>query len=336
MLPRWAALLAVAGTLALAAPAAAQDPVPTPTPPPAPTPAPAPGPAPPAAAKLTLALEGAYGGARRPLVLRGDAFRVTGVLSPAAPGQKVVIRFSHGARKLLARRVAVRPDGRFSLRLRARWRDGVAIRAVHKATPQLSTARAGPIRLTISDTTALASGSSGRVVELFQEALGRMRYPAPRTGVFDAATGRAVMTWRKVNGHARVESADVRVLRAVLRGRGAYRVRHPRLGHHVEADLSRQMLALVDGDRVVRVYPVSSGKPSTPTIMGTFHVYSKTPGTNGLGMVHASYFQGGYAIHGYFSVPAFAASHGCLRVPVPDAWAIFSWLRVGDAVVVEP
>ena len=44
-------------------------------------------------------------------------------------------------------------------------------------------------------------------------------------------------------------------------------------------------------------------------------------------MVHSSYFIRGYAIHGYIDVPAFNASHGCLRVPIPDAWRIFSWLR---------
>ena len=43
-------------------------------------------------------------------------------------------------------------------------------------------------------------------------------------------------------------------------------------------------------------------------------------------MVHSSYFIRGYAIHGYVDVPAFNASHGCLRVPIPDAARIFSWL----------
>jgi lipoprotein-anchoring transpeptidase ErfK/SrfK len=49
-------------------------------------------------------------------------------------------------------------------------------------------------------------------------------------------------------------------------------------------------------------------------------------------MVFASYFTGGYAIHGYASVPVFPASHGCLRVPVPDAVPIFDWVSFGDRV----
>jgi lipoprotein-anchoring transpeptidase ErfK/SrfK len=53
-------------------------------------------------------------------------------------------------------------------------------------------------------------------------------------------------------------------------------------------------------------------------------------------MVFSSYFIRGYAIHGYASVPVFNASHGCLRVPVPDAVPIYRWLRMGDRVDVYP
>jgi lipoprotein-anchoring transpeptidase ErfK/SrfK len=36
------------------------------------------------------------------------------------------------------------------------------------------------------------------------------------------------------------------------------------------------------------------------------------------------------------SVPAFNASHGCLRVPIPDALRIFNWIDMGDKVIVYP
>ena len=91
-------------------------------------------------------------------------------------------------------------------------------------------------------------------------------------------------------------------------------------------------MALIRGSKVERIYPISSGKPSTPTILGTFKVYSKTPGTNAKGMVFTSYFRGGYGIHGYAEVPIYPASHGCLRTPVPDAVSIFRWISYGDAV----
>ena len=49
-------------------------------------------------------------------------------------------------------------------------------------------------------------------------------------------------------------------------------------------------------------------------------------------MVDSNYFIRGYAIHGYYDVPTYAASHGCLRIPVPDAAAVFGWARYGYAV----
>jgi lipoprotein-anchoring transpeptidase ErfK/SrfK len=87
---------------------------------------------------------------------------------------------------------------------------------------------------------------------------------------------------------------------------------------------------------VRRIYHISSGAPATPTVLGRYRVYRKSPGTAWNGMVHSSYFVRGYAIHGYASVPTFPASHGCLRVPIPDAWSIYRWVRMGDVVRVYP
>ena len=81
-----------------------------------------------------------------------------------------------------------------------------------------------------------------------------------------------------------------------------------------------------------RILPMSSGKPSTPTVLGRFRVYRKQPGTNSHGMVFSSYFLRGYAVHGYVSVPAFAASHGCLRIPIGEAVSVYRWLTPGTRV----
>lgn len=140
------------------------------------------------------------------------------------------------------------------------------------------------------------------------------------------------MAFRKVAGMQRTFEAGEEVFRRLARGQGAFRVRYPRHGRHVEADLGKQVLALIEHGRVQRIYPISSGAPVTPTILGSFRVYLKTPGTNAKGMVHSSYFIRGYAIHGFASVPPHPASHGCLRVPVPDAASIFAWVRHGTTV----
>jgi lipoprotein-anchoring transpeptidase ErfK/SrfK len=97
--------------------------------------------------------------------------------------------------------------------------------------------------------------------------------------------------------------------------------------------LSKQVLAEIEpGGRVRTIYTMSSGKPSTPTVLGRFQVYLKTPGINSEGMVDSNYFIRGYAIHGYAEVPTYAASHGCLRVPIPDAAEIYAWVQLGTRV----
>ncbi len=160
------------------------------------------------------------------------------------------------------------------------------------------------------------------------------RWRVRGAGRYDARTARAVLAFRKVAGLGRTLIASPQVFRHLARGGGRFHVRFPTHGKHVEADLSRQVLALIEGRRVVRIYPTSSGTAATPTVLGSYRVYMKTPGTNGSGMVDSSYFIRGYAIHGYPSVPTFPASHGCLRVPIPDARPIFNWLRQGDGVIV--
>jgi hypothetical protein len=174
--------------------------------------------------------------------------------------------------------------------------------------------------------------SSRTMVRLFQKGLAKLHYAVPRSGSFDSGTARAVMAYRKVRGMARTYSATREIVRDVLRGRGAFDVRYPRDGRHVEADLSRQVMALIEGDKVRRIYHISSGSPYTPTVLGRFRVYRKSPGTNAKGMVHSTYFIGGYAIHGYASVPNYPASHGCLRVPIPNAQQIFNWVDIGDPI----
>jgi lipoprotein-anchoring transpeptidase ErfK/SrfK len=92
------------------------------------------------------------------------------------------------------------------------------------------------------------------------------------------------------------------------------------------------VLALIYGSTVYRIYPISSGKPSTPTILGRFRVYLRVPGYLPDGMYYSDFFHGGYAIHGYDPAPDYPASHGCMRLPVVDAISVFNWLNYGDVV----
>jgi hypothetical protein len=176
---------------------------------------------------------------------------------------------------------------------------------------------------------SLRVGAHGAAVRLLQDQLAQRRYEVPVNGVFDEATGRAVLAFRKIVGLQRVETANAGVFQRLRGGAGYYSVRYPRDGNHVEANLTKQVLVEVQHGRVRRIYTMSSGKPSTPTVLGHFQVYMKTPGTNSEGMVDSNYFIRGYAIHGYAEVPVYAASHGCLRIPIPNAPEVYAWVQVG-------
>jgi lipoprotein-anchoring transpeptidase ErfK/SrfK len=320
---RRAAPAAVAGALLLPGAAVAQAPPPPPPPPPPPVP------------QLALQVQRALPVGHGLVVFRKRAYVVTGAMTPAVPGQQVQLAIHRNGKRIRTARVAVGPDGTFSRRMPTRRQGRFSVRVMHAATPQLGNARGPKVKVEVVEPRA-AQGASGPLVKLLQRSLARLHYAVPINGSFDAATGRAVMAFRKVNGMPRRYDADRRVITKAVSGKGAFKVRHPGAGRHVEADLSRQVLALIDGGKVVATYHTSSGAPATPTVIGTFRVYLKTPGTNAKGMVHSSYFIRGYAIHGYVDVPAFNASHGCLRIPIPDASRVFNWLRLGDRVIVYP
>jgi L,D-transpeptidase catalytic domain len=299
----------------------------TATPPPTTVPVPAP-----ATGTLGLTLEKVNG--KSSTILAGDRFRIRGAVKPYVAGQSVVVRFYRGDKKIATKKVAVKPSGgagTFVLGYRATKAGHITVRASHRATAALATLVAKGRGVDVLPLRA-SPGSKGLAVRVLQTKLKSLGYVIGQKGVYDARTARAVLAFRKVTGMARTEIASEDVFRKLARGAGAFKVRFPKQGEHVEADLSLQVLALIRGSKVERIYPISSGKPSTPTVLGTFKVYSKTPGTNAKGMVYTSYFHGGYGIHGYAEVPIYAASHGCLRAPVPDAVSIFNWISYGDDV----
>jgi lipoprotein-anchoring transpeptidase ErfK/SrfK len=46
----------------------------------------------------------------------------------------------------------------------------------------------------------------------------------------------------------------------------------------------------------------------------------------------AQYFQGGYALHEFAVVPAYPASHGCVRIPTTDAPTVWNFGSIGMRV----
>ncbi|HXO22551.1 MAG TPA: L,D-transpeptidase family protein [Thermoanaerobaculia bacterium] len=154
-------------------------------------------------------------------------------------------------------------------------------------------------------------------------------WTGPVDGVWDEASRQAMIAFQKVDGR----KATGRLARADLAALARAVPPLPREAGppHLEVDLARQVLFLVDADgRVGSILPVSSGSgkrfhengyPETlaQTPCGHLEVFSKLTGwkTSPLGeMFNPLYIVGGIAIHGSLDVPAHPASHGCIRVPM--------------------
>jgi hypothetical protein len=287
-----------------------------------------------AAGKLKLVLQKV--GGTPTFAIAGRRFLVRGIVVPYVAGQTVKLSIYREGRKVGVQSVAVVPvgngAGQFHFGITSHYSGLMQIRAAHYATPQQAAFSASTTGLRVVNPN-IGPGSSGFSVRTLQSELWNLHYVVPLNGSFDEATGRALIAYRKVENLNRIAFSGSEVFTRLIHGFGGFPVRYPHDGRHVEGNLTKQVLAEIEpGGRVHAIYTMSSGKPSTPTVIGRFQVYSKTPGTNSEGMVDSNYFIRGYAIHGYAEVPTYAASHGCLRVPIPNAEAIYSWVQYGTTV----
>ncbi|HXR61191.1 MAG TPA: L,D-transpeptidase [Solirubrobacterales bacterium] len=262
---------------------------------------------------------------------------VFGTLSPYVPGQRVEVTFYLDGRKLFTRRLAVGKGkggiGSFRTGIAVRKDGKYAVAAKHEATAQLggdSTVR----KSWKVSYPALHQGECGDVVVGFKKAMRKMGYIANDGRCFGGKTARGVLAYRKVNEMSRSMRAGAGLVKKAFAGKGGYRVRHPGAGEHVEAPLSKQVLVFAKGDKPFAIYPISSGKSSTPTVTGHFEFIRQEPGYNSHGMYYSFYFYGGYAVHGYESVPDYPASHGCLRTFIADQPEIYERINFGEDIFI--
>jgi hypothetical protein len=284
--------------------------------------------------ELSLRLGGLKGGK----LTVGNKFKVSGTLRPWAAGEKVTLILSRGKKTLKRKTVFVKQKkgasyGKFDFDEKLIKPGRYSVQAIKNPSENLAGAkdRTRTFRIDYPD---LDPGNKSSTVAIFNRLLEEQGYVNDENKKYDSATGRAVLAFHKVNGQKRSENADPGDFKKLADGRGGYNLKYPGAGKHVEADLSRQVMVLANGNKVDEIYHISSGAPATPTITGSFRFYRKEPGTNNVGMVNSVYFQGGYAIHGYPSVPTYPASHGCLRNPIPDSRHIYDWVDIGDPIYV--
>jgi hypothetical protein len=166
-------------------------------------------------------------------------------------------------------------------------------------------------------------------------------------GVFDPATRHALIAFQKTMGRKRTGQLTPEELEAM---KTAARPRPLETGEaHIEVDLSRQVLFVVDGKgEVSKILPVSSGNGKlyneggmsgrAVTPKGRFKTYNKLNGwrKSPLGLLYyPNYIHKGYAIHGNPSVPVYPASHGCIRIPMFAAIEFSKMTPIGTFVIIH-
>jgi hypothetical protein len=262
---------------------------------------------------------------------------VFGTVKPFVPGQKVSVEFFLDGKELVTKKVAVTKGGgnfgKFKSNVIVREDGRYTVSAKHEATAEQggdSTVR----KLWKVSFPALRQGDCGKAVVGFKQAMREMGYIANSGSCYGGKTARGVLAYRKVNGMSRSMRSGAALVKAVYDGKGEYKVRYPNAGKHVEAPLSKQVIVFANGDKPEAIYPISSGKSSTPTVTGHFEFIRTEPGYNSHGMYYSFYFYGGYAIHGYESVPDYPASHGCLRTFIADQPEIYNRINFGEDIFI--
>ncbi len=267
----------------------------------------------------------------------GHRSRAVGYLRPFVPGQRVQVALVHSGHVVVKRnpvvtRVHGTDKGRFDLRSTKLIKPGTyRIVARHAGTSVQARAvvRSSKFHLKYPN---LGRGAKNSSVKIFNHLLLRQGYYTTHGKRYGSKTGFAVMAFRKVNGMKRTFNASPGIFRKLAAGKGSFHLHYPGKGKHVEVDISKQVMVLANHGKPQYTFHVSTGAAATPTIRGHYHFYMRQAGFNSEGMYYSVYWHGGYAIHGYHSVPPYPASHGCVRNPIPESKFIYNWVSLGMSI----
>lgn len=208
---------------------------------------------------------------------------------------------------------------------------------------------AAPASTTTTDeSNYLRQGDSGEEVASIQQRLLDLGYrPGSPDGTFGPETASAVLAFQKAEGLERDAIVGDQV-RSRLSAPEAAGPKKTDPGPRVEVDLDRQIMFVIDANGTVTTINVSTGSGKefqsaeagkgivvAHTPVGEFMVQRSIDGNREapLGTLYRPlYFQGGWAIHGNPYVPAYPASHGCVRTANADQDFVFSVIDIGDPV----
>ena len=154
------------------------------------------------------------------------------------------------------------------------------------------------------------------------------------TGSLDYLTEQALLAFQGWSGLSRTGTVTGETQLALFRSTRPEPLTH-RVGKRVEIHRDLGVLLLVEDNEVRRAVHTSTGSLGR-TPAGSYRVYRKELLSWSVPfqvwMPFASYFDGGIAMHEYSYVPAYPASHGCVRLPAGEANRVYAFAEVGTPV----
>ena len=169
-----------------------------------------------------------------------------------------------------------------------------------------------------------------------QRRLVQLKYLSPTVvnGLLDYRTSQALVAFQAWEGLPRTGEANL----ATRRRATVAKIPAPRVAsqsRRIEVNRFKGVALLIERGQVVRAVHVSTGAGGK-TPRGTFHVFRKERMSWSLPfsvfLPYASYFSGGFAFHEYPNVPAYSASHGCIRIGYPEAPGVYAFAAFGTLV----
>jgi L,D-transpeptidase catalytic domain len=251
-------------------------------------------------------------------------------------------------------------DGSQRIRVRA-GKLGAAIATDAAVSAALRAHEGTSLALPVRLARRAAEAYLGRVADRFRQA------PVPARLVGVSERGRPRISKEIVGRAVRIGELRRELLRSLRTGERlplsppmrplSPRVTRSTFGPVIVIDRGQNMLRLFDSTRLVRTFRVATGQSRYPTPFGTFRVVTKQrdpwwyppnsdwarglspipPGPgNPLGTRWMGLSASGVGIHGTpsdYSI-GYSASHGCIRMHIPEAAWLFEHVKVGTPVVI--